>query len=112
MRLQTYKFHLLFIPYFIFLVNSVGSADDSNGVCSANNELEENCDNQTSQKDWLSVGIIFVGIFTVGIGSTSIFSFGIPYVDDKNEEKYTTWSDKKKIMLNCIIEEAYFICLI
>ena len=53
-------------------------------MCSASNELNENCDSQTSQKDWLSVGIIFVGIFTVGIGSTSIFSFGIPYVDDNS----------------------------
>ena len=66
--------------YSIFTVNTAGSHSESNGLCSANHKVDENCDGQNSSKDWLSVGIIFVGIFTVGIGSTSIFSFGIPYI--------------------------------
>ena len=67
-----------------FTVDSVGAVGDSQGICSASKE-EEDCSGQ-SQKDWLSVGIIFVGIFTVGIGSTGIFSFGIPYLDDNSEK--------------------------
>ena len=70
----------------LFLVNSVESIGESNSLCLANNTVHEDCDSQVSQKDWVSVGIIFVGIFTVGIGSTSIFSFGIPYIDDNSEK--------------------------
>ena len=33
-------------------------------------------------KDWLSMAIIFIGIFVVGIGSTGIYSFGVPFLDD------------------------------
>lgn len=68
----------------LFLVASVGSDDDSQGTCSSSNE-KENCDGQT-EKDWLSVAIIFVGIFAVGIGSTGILSFGLPYLDDNSEK--------------------------
>lgn len=32
------------------------------------------------------MGVIFFGIFAVGIGSTAIFSFGLPFVDDNNEK--------------------------
>ena len=67
-------------------MSSVESIGESNSLCLANNTLNDNCENQASQKDWVSVGIIFVGIFTVGIGSTSIFSFGIPYIDDNSEK--------------------------
>ena len=68
------------------LVDSVGSTDHHKEVCSVTSRSNEtNCDGQT-QKDWVSVSIIFIGIFTVGIGSTGIFSFGIPYVDDNTEK--------------------------
>ena len=33
-------------------------------------------------KDWLSMGIVFIGIFVVGIGSTGLYSFGVPFLDD------------------------------
>ena len=33
-------------------------------------------------KDWLSMAIVFIGIFVVGIGSTGIYSFGVPFLDD------------------------------
>ena len=68
------------------LVDSVGSSDDHKAVCLADNGSNvTHCDGQT-QKDWVSVTIIFIGIFTVGIGSTGIFSFGVPYVDDNTEK--------------------------
>ena len=62
------------------------STNSSKGVCASSNTLEDDCDGQI-QKDWLSVAIIFIGIFTVGIGSTGILSFGIPYLDDNSEKK-------------------------
>ena len=46
------------------------------------------CDSNDSQsrqryyKDWWSMAIIFVGIFVVGIGSTGLYSFGVPFLDD------------------------------
>ena len=49
---------------------------------------QDQCDNNDSRsrqiyyKDWLSMVIIFVGIFVVGIGSTGIYSFGVPFLDD------------------------------
>ena len=70
---------------------SVGATNTSNGVCSASNVLNEKCDGQ-SQKDWLSIAIIFIGIFTVGIGSTGIFSFGVPYLDDNSAKSNTPYA--------------------
>ena len=61
------------------------STNSSKGVCAVSNTSDDDCDGQI-QKDWLSVAIIFIGIFTVGIGSTGIFSFGIPYLDDNSEK--------------------------
>ena len=49
---------------------------------------QDQCDNNDSRsrsryyKDWWSMAIIFVGIFVVGIGSTGIYSFGVPFLDD------------------------------
>lgn len=68
-------------------VNSIESRGESTTLCLANSTILDNCDNQASQKDWVSIGIIFLGIFTVGVGSTGIFSFGVPYIDDNNEKK-------------------------
>ena len=28
------------------------------------------------------MGIVFIGIFVVGIGSTGLYSFGVPFLDD------------------------------
>ena len=36
-------------------------------------------------KDWVSLGIVFLGIFLLGIGVSFYFSFGVPYVDDNTE---------------------------
>ena len=68
-------------------VNSVESRGDSTTLCLANITILDDCDKQASQKDWISIAIIFVGIFTVGVGSTGIFSFGVPYIDDNSEKK-------------------------
>ena len=49
---------------------------------------QDQCDNNNSgsrtryYNDWWSMAIIFVGIFVVGIGSTGIYSFGVPFLDD------------------------------
>ena len=48
------------------------------GQCDHNDTRSQ----QTHYKDWLSMAIIFVGIFVVGIGSTGIYSFGVPFLDD------------------------------
>ena len=69
----------------------VGASNTSTGVCSATNVLNDKCDGQ-SQKDWLSIAIIFIGIFTVGIGSTGIFSFGVPYLDDNSTKSNTPYA--------------------
>ena len=69
------------------LVISVEIIGESYSLCQANNTFVDNCDSQGSQKDWISIGIIFAGIFIVGIGSSSIYSFGIPYIDDNSEKK-------------------------
>ena len=68
-----------------FSVDSLGSTNSSTGVCLSSNTIDDNCDGQT-QKDWLSIAIIFIGTFIVGIGSTGIHSFGIPYLDDNSEK--------------------------
>ena len=93
MRVKFYKLlclfsiATLFFGYFStqFLEETVGSTKDSTGICLASDASDTDCDGQT-QKDWLSVAIIFIGIFTVGIGSTGIFSFGLPYLDDNAEK--------------------------
>ena len=64
----------------------VDSEDESSHLCYRENTPVDTCDGKT-QKDWLSVVIIFIGIFTVGMGSTGIFSFGIPYVDDNSSKE-------------------------
>ena len=69
------------------LVISVDIIGESYSLCQANNTFVDNCGSQGSQKDWISIGIIFAGIFIVGIGSSSIYSFGIPYIDDNSEKK-------------------------
>ena len=65
------------------VVSKSGTSDNYKDLCYDKNDILQNetCDGK-APKDWVSVVIIFVGIFTVGIGSTGIFSFGIPYVDD------------------------------
>ena len=62
--------------------------NNRNGLCYDDNDLLSNqiCDGK-APKDWISVVIIFIGIFTVGVGSTGIFSFGIPYIDDNTQRK-------------------------
>ena len=30
------------------------------------------------------MGIVFIGIFIVGIGSTGLYSFGVPFLDDNS----------------------------
>ena len=62
--------------------------DNRNGLCYDDNDLlnHQICDGK-APKDWISVIIIFIGIFTVGVGSTGIFSFGIPYIDDNTQRK-------------------------
>ena len=58
------------------------------GLCSDDDDFLKHqiCDRK-APKDWISVAIIFIGIFTVGVGSTGIFSFGIPYIDDNAQRK-------------------------
>ena len=68
----------------LFLVASVGSDDDSQGTCSSSNE-KENCDGQT-EKDWLSVAIIFVGIFRPGNSTILV----IPYINSKGMPRPAT----------------------
>ena len=46
---------------------------------------EGECDGSVHNKDWASLGIVFLGIFLLGIGVSFYFSFGVPYVDDNTE---------------------------
>ena len=75
--------HRPFIIFNEFIVDSVGSDNDLSDLCLATHTTKEQCDSQV-QKDWLSIAIIFIAIFTIGTGSTCLFTFGIPYVDDNN----------------------------
>ena len=73
------------------ILDGASKTNYSNQVCSASNSLDNKCDGQ-SQKDWLSIAIVFIGIFTVGIGSTGIFSFGLPYMDDNSAKSNSPYA--------------------
>ena len=66
-----------------------GEHGPNDQVCNSGKiRIEEGeCDagNSVHYKDWASLGIVFLGIFLLGIGVSFYFSFGIPYVDDNTE---------------------------
>ncbi len=63
--------------------NLSGDTGPQEQVCNADKVrvTDDECDGE-SVKDWTSLGIVFLGIFLLGIGVSFYFSFGIPYVDD------------------------------
>ena len=73
---------------FVYATASIASNQtlgDGN-LCLASPAHLSNCNEDGTSgkqyKDWLSMGIVFMGIFVVGIGSTFIYAFGIPFLDD------------------------------
>ena len=63
-----------------------GDLEPQDQVCNSGKVRiqEGECDEQ-HYKDWTSLGIVFLGIFLLGIGVSFYFSFGVPYVDDNTE---------------------------
>lgn len=66
-------------------------SSNSGHLCQPINEPED-CDVESTLKDWLSMAIIFTGIFLVGIGSTGIYSFGLPFLDDSAGKENSPYS--------------------
>jgi len=56
-----------------------GGYSGQGGLCGK--DTPQNCPSQ-SIRNWSGILTIFFGIFIVGIGSSSLTSFGLPYIDD------------------------------
>ena len=69
--------------YYIYFQNE---SHYHNQVCNSGNVRikEGECDG-TSEKDWTSLVVVFLGIFLLGFGVSFYFSFGIPFIDDNTE---------------------------
>ena len=60
-------------------------------MCHISNKLDDECDGQ-SAKDWLSIVVVFVGIFLIGVGNACIISLGMPYLDDNIKKSNSPYS--------------------
>ena len=71
--------------------NACNQSLGNGNICLASTDHSDECNEDGTSdkqyKDWVSMGIIFMGIFVVGIGSTFIYSFGIPFLDDNVSKK-------------------------
>jgi len=57
-------------------------------LCDSSREIVDDCDAEDAvgDKDWLSLWIIFFGVFLMGLGGAFYYVFGLPYTDDNSKK--------------------------